>query len=148
MNQDTKDQIASVMLQHGTPKQKIEALAYCGISKKGKMNLLQHLLVKLAEECNEVAKEALKITIFGPGDYNPNDPNKTTNVERLLHELDDLHAILELMGSTGCPYTPNHKSILEKKVKVIKYLEYSIARGMTDENASYEMDACVNSTVC
>ena len=30
MNDQTKDQIASVMLQHGTPEQQKEALLYCG----------------------------------------------------------------------------------------------------------------------
>lgn len=29
MNKETRDQIAAVMMQHGTPKQKLEALAYC-----------------------------------------------------------------------------------------------------------------------
>ena len=32
MNDQTKDQIASVMLQHGTPEQQKEALLYCGVS--------------------------------------------------------------------------------------------------------------------
>jgi len=112
------------------------------------MNLLQHLLIKLSEECDEVAKEALKITIFGPGDHNPKDINKTTNVERLYQELDDLQACIELLNTSGLGYTPDPRRILDKKVKVIKYLEYSINRGMTDRNASYEYDECVNPTVC
>ena len=33
MNKQTQDQIASVMLQFGTPKQQKEALLYCGIEK-------------------------------------------------------------------------------------------------------------------
>jgi len=108
------------------------------------MNLLQHLLVKLSEECNEVAKEALKITIFGPGDYNPHDPDKTPNIERIYRELDDLQAVIELLNDTGFGYKPSPWNILEKKLKVIKYLEYSIARGMTDENAYREYNSCVD----
>jgi len=112
------------------------------------MNLLQHLLVKLSEECSEVAKEALKIVVFGPGDCNPYDPDKIHNIERLYRELDDLQAVIELLNDTGFGYTPDPRRILDKKVKVIKYLEYSIARGMTERNASYEYDECVNPTVC
>lgn len=106
------------------------------------MNLTQHLLVKLSEECNEVAKECLKIVVFGPGDHNPKDQLKTSNINRLFAELDDLHACIELLNNTGLEYTPDTRRILDKKVKVVKYLEYSIDRGMTDKKALSEMDAC------
>jgi hypothetical protein len=102
------------------------------------------MLVKLSEECSEVAKEALKIVVFGPGDHNPHDPDKTTNVERLFGELDDFHAMLELLHDIGCPYQPDPKAILDKKIKVLKYLEYSTERGMTDKRAVLEYYSCVN----
>lgn len=108
------------------------------------MTLLQHLLVKLSEECNEVAKEALKIVVFSPGDHNPLDSSKTSNIERLYKELDDLQASIRLLNDTGFGYTPNENNILDKKVKVIKYLEYSIRSGMTEKQALHEYDACTN----
>ena len=108
------------------------------------MNLLQHLLVKLSEECSEVIKEAMKMVLFGPGDHNPDDPNKIPNLERIYKELDDLQATIQMLNDTGFGYEPNERNILDKKVKVIKYLEYSITRGMTEEEASYEYDACTN----
>jgi hypothetical protein len=106
------------------------------------MNLQQHLLIKLAEECTEVGKVALKATIFGGSDHSPLDPNKTTNLQKLYEELDDLQASIELLNDTGFGYTPNPRNILNKKVKVIRYMEHSIVNGMTDESASYEYDAC------
>ena len=112
------------------------------------MNLLQHLLVKLSEESSEITKEAMKMVLFGPGDHNPNDPNKISNLERIYRELDDFQAVIQMLNNTGFGYKPNERNILDKKVKVLKYLEYSIARGMTDRDASYEYDECVNPTVC
>ena len=108
------------------------------------MNLLQHLLVKLSEECNEVAKEALKIVVFGPGDHNPKDQLKTSNINRLFAELDDVRACIELLNNTGFGYEPNEKNILDKKVKVLKYLEYSVEKGMTERKAVYEYNTCIN----
>jgi hypothetical protein len=111
------------------------------------MNLLQYLLSKLSEECNEVSKEALKISLFGPGDHSPDDPEKISNVERLYRELNDLHGILELLNDTGFEYKPDPKAILDKKIKVLKYLDYSISKGMTDRDALYEYDSCVNPNI-
>lgn len=111
------------------------------------LSLQQHLLIKLAEECTEVGKVALKAAIFGPDDHSPLDPTKTTNLQRLCEELDDLQASIELLNDTGFGYTPNPGNVLNKKVKVIHYMEHSIANGMTDESASYEYDACKNPNI-
>ena len=101
------------------------------------MNQLQHLLTKLAEEGAEVAQIALKTSQFGPLEVMPGQP--LSNFERCHLELDDLWAMVEMLNEQyGFSYTPNRERIAAKKIKVRKYLGYSIHLGLvdgeTDEN--------------
>jgi hypothetical protein len=54
------------------------------------MNLTQWLLVKLAEEANEMGKEALKGSQFGLD----SDFQGTTNAELITKEYNDLRAVI------------------------------------------------------
>ena len=95
------------------------------------MNQLQHLLTKLAEEGSEVAQIALKTQQFGPSESMPGQT--LNNFERCHHELDDLWAIVEMLNEQfGFEYSPSRERIEVKKLKVRKYLGYSIHLGLVD----------------
>ena len=95
------------------------------------MKLLQYYLAKLAEEGTEVAQIALKTVQFGPDEVMPGQP--LNNFERCHLELDDLNAMVEELNEKfGFSYTPNRERMEAKKVKVRKYLEFSIHLGMVE----------------
>lgn len=95
------------------------------------MTRLQHLLGKLAEEGAEVAQIALKTQHFGPQEAMPGQPY--TNFERTHHELDDLWAMVEMLNEEfAFGYVPSRERIEAKKVKVQKYLNYSIHLGLVE----------------
>ena len=54
------------------------------------LNVEEHALLILMEECAEVAHAASKIIRFGWDEKNPYDPNALTNREQLDNELADL----------------------------------------------------------
>lgn len=93
------------------------------------MKHLQHYLLKLSEECSEVAQIALKTIQFGPTEVMPSQP--LNNFQRCHLELDDLNAMIEELNQMfGFGYIPNRERIEAKKLKVRKYLDYSIELGM------------------
>lgn len=95
------------------------------------MNRLQFLLIKLAEENNEVAQMALKTAQFGAHEIRPNQP--LTNFQRTHLELDDLMAIIEMLNEEcGFAYTPNRKNIEDKKELVNHYARLSEQLGMVN----------------
>lgn len=95
------------------------------------MNQLQHLLVKLAEEGSEVAQIALKTSQFGPSEVMPGQ--SLNNFQRCHQELDDLLSIVEMLNEQyGFGYTPDRTRMDAKKLKVQKYLGYSIHLGLVE----------------
>lgn len=102
------------------------------------MNLIQHLLGKLAEEASEVGKIALKTQQFGMDEKMPSQP--FTNAERIHQELDDLMAGIQMLNERGLGYTPNEQRIGAKIEKVTHYLKYSVDLGMVDQNALEDLD--------
>ena len=96
------------------------------------MNHLQHYLTKLAEEGSEVVQIALKTQQFGPFEVMPGQP--LNNFERCHQEIDDLMAMVEELNERfGFGYAPNRKRIEAKKLKVRKYLCFSVALGMVED---------------
>jgi hypothetical protein len=85
------------------------------------MDTEQFLLIKLAEECQEVAQRALKMAQFGSDEVQKGQDQ--TNAERLYGELDDLNGITLLLDeeTTGFTYTPSLVAIEAKAEKVAKY---------------------------
>ena len=83
------------------------------------MNVTEHLLWKLAEECAEVAKEASKAALFGMEEVMPGQP--LTNRERVLKELNDLWAAAEMLDLCKV----DRAAIDEKKAKVRKFMDYA-----------------------
>ena len=64
------------------------------------MTRQQYLLIKLAEEASEVAKEALKCAQFGQDEVMPGQP--LTNYQRLEGEIVDFYGVRQmLMDETG-----------------------------------------------
>jgi len=94
------------------------------------MNREEHLLVILAEECSEVAKEAAKALRFGLSDKEPGQ--EKTNREKIATEFNDLFAVMHMLVDDGLIPEGGMLSIdaIEaKKQKVEKYLKYSKSVG-------------------
>ena len=101
------------------------------------MDQKEHLMVVAMEECAEVVKEMSKILRFGPDDYSPFDPAKTPNKTRLVHELADLMAVIEMLDPSLCPITMDEDAKAEfralmdrKRKKLATYIEYSRDSGI------------------
>jgi hypothetical protein len=101
------------------------------------MKLQQYLLCKLAEECTEVAKIALKIQQFGANEVCPGQVY--TNVERLHQELDDIQASVDMLNDKGLEYDPSSATIAIKKARVVTYLKKSVALGAVEPGALKEV---------
>lgn len=98
------------------------------------MNYTQFLLTKLAEECSEVSKAALKAQQFGLDSVNPVTLlTGQSNRDRLNEELNDLLAVLQLLNLSAdlrFEADPDHQ--MNKKSKVIEYKRYSQKLGMVN----------------
>lgn len=92
----------------------------------------EHLLIILAEECNEVAQrvaKALRFKLNDPEGMEPNQPY--TNKDRLILEINDLLAVIEMVFEDEDIVSSTLKEY--KKSKVKKYLELSKKLGTLDE---------------
>ncbi|QEG12720.1 hypothetical protein POTTS_110 [Klebsiella phage vB_KpnM_Potts1] len=90
------------------------------------MNGKQHALLKLSEECNEVAQICSKIMQFG---FDSEYAGKT-NRERLTEELNDvLGAILNLTLETDYRFTEDVDAKWAKVDKMARYREISKSLG-------------------
>lgn len=86
------------------------------------MNSTQHALLKLSEECNEVAQICSKIMQFG---FDSEYAGKT-NRERLTEELNDiLGAVLNLTLETDFRFTEDVDAKWAKVDKMARYREIS-----------------------
>ena len=83
------------------------------------MNQIEHLLFKLAEECAEVTQEASKAAIFGMDEVMPGQ--SLSNRERVVKELNDLYAVVEMLGLCKT----DRPAIEAKKSKVRHYMDYA-----------------------
>lgn len=86
------------------------------------MNNTQHALLKLSEECNEVAQVCSKIMQFG---FDSTYAGKT-NRERLTEELNDiLGAVLNLTLESDFRFTEDVDAKWAKVDKMARYREIS-----------------------
>jgi len=91
----------------------------------------EHLLVILAEECNEVAQRVAKALRFKLVDPNGSEPNQPyTNKDRLILEINDLLAVIEMIFEDQDIVSTMLKN--DKKQKVEKYLKLSKELGTLD----------------
>lgn len=91
------------------------------------MNVTEHLLTCLNEECVEVAQRCDKALRFGLREVQKSDSLQTlTNAERIHQEFTDLVAVYELLSAQGVlPLGLDRRAIDAKKDKVRRYLDYS-----------------------
>ncbi|BAU92512.1 hypothetical protein MPPM_3907 [Methylorubrum populi] len=94
------------------------------------MTETEHLLLCLAEECDEVGQRVMKALRFGLDEVQPGQPH--SNAARITHELHDLisvAAILSDMGVIPNPYPIN--AVVEAKAqKIAKFMEIGRREGV------------------
>lgn len=93
------------------------------------MELLDHLLVCLIEECSEIIKDTSKALRFGLQDFNQKDLEQKTSLSRIRTELNDLYGVIELLNEHNLELDLDRELINNKKDKVRKYMEYAKERG-------------------
>lgn len=98
------------------------------------MNKTEHLFFKAAEESGEVAQISSKCAIFGVQDSNPKYGN-IPNIELFIAEVNDLIAVVEMIGDEGIDISNlgDRELIRLKKEKVKLWMEYSRDRGRLSE---------------
>lgn len=99
------------------------------------MNREQFLLVKLAEECAEVAQRAIKQIQFGKLEVQTGQ--QLTNAERLKQELIDLRNIVRLLQFykevPEITEVEEINALIAKRNKLQKYLKLSAELGELPE---------------
>ena|SRR5579863_73715 len=97
------------------------------------MNKEQFLLLKLSEECAEVAQRCSKQIQFGK--YEVQSGQNLTNAERLKNEIVDFMSIVTLLQDAGeiPELGPAGPAFIEKKQKLQKYLKLSASLGTLPE---------------
>lgn len=97
------------------------------------MNLDEHYLTILVEECNEVAYHASKALRFGLDDKDPRTLLAATEQKNIERELYHVLAMIEILAHRGIlpPILdePDRSVIEEKKDKVAHFLKYARKRG-------------------
>lgn len=99
------------------------------------MNRNEHLLTKLAEECCEVGQRATKALRFGINEVQPDpvdNPKGLSNGQRIIDEIFDVFAVLELMTEAGliAEDQPEYEEWIKgKKEKIEAMLLYSKEKG-------------------
>ena len=93
------------------------------------MNTEDYLLACLSEEAGEIIQEIGKCHRFGKQDSPPNSDQ--TNWDRLRVEVHQLIAVYEMICEDDGrrPLVMDRQLIVEKKVKVNHYMEYSASLG-------------------
>lgn len=93
----------------------------------------QHLLVKVMEECDEVSQRAAKGICFTLEEIQ--EGQSQTNTERLIHEFNDLVAVMEmLVENKSIPDFYDRDLINAKKAKVKKWMKYSKKIGQLNKD--------------
>ena len=95
------------------------------------MDNTQFLLVKLAEEAQEVAQRALKAAQFGMSEVQKGQP--LSNAERLSGEINDLLAAIRMLNSeAGFGFQGDENQVFRKIAKVKRFRAYSADLGLVD----------------
>jgi NTP pyrophosphatase (non-canonical NTP hydrolase) len=105
------------------------------------MTIRQFYLLKLAEECAEVAQRATKQIQFGRNESQAKGPSTTkieaTNAERLRDEVVDFLAIRDILIEMGEIPVMDPLELdtakMAKRIKVARYLEYSQSLGQVED---------------
>lgn len=99
------------------------------------MKRIEMLFCQLAEEASEVAQEAMKCNRFGPNDVYAGAG--IPNCERVVRELNDMFAVLEMLRDSGViPADLVRRDLIDaKKAKVRAMLALSRSLGTLDDSA-------------
>lgn len=106
------------------------------------LSIDQFFLLKLMEECSEVAQRCSKQVQFGAYEKQANSPSETKNEQpnrdRLRAELNDLLAVVDVLLELGqIPEISPHELLEaknEKRAKIQKYLNYSQELGLVEKD--------------
>ena len=95
----------------------------------------EHLLVILAEECNEVAQRVTKALRFGLTEKEPGQ--EASNEHRICEELADLFTMVDMLEDSGAltkldGFSFYYEKTRGKREKVERYLAYSRECGTLD----------------
>jgi hypothetical protein len=111
------------------------------------MNQQEYLFSKLGEECNEIAQMTSKINCFGIDEVFKDkhlNPEKFSNRERLINEINDLFGIIELLQLRGAlpkiDQLYNKEKVLEKRRKVTFWMQESVKNGTLKEARENPLD--------
>lgn len=104
------------------------------------MDLKEHHLILLMEECAEVAHRASKQLRFGPNEVQPGQP--LTNSARLRIELLDVFACVLFLEGSGQIEPIRERDVLDhmamKASKITRMLALSRTQGCLTDSASPE----------
>lgn len=91
------------------------------------MNRLQLLLLQLSEEATEVQKSASKAIRFGMDSVHPKYPNEGNNRDKLIEEINDFMASVEMLQDEGAlPLGILQRDLIDaKKAKIEHYIKVS-----------------------
>lgn len=95
------------------------------------MNVKEHALIKLSEECAEVIQACSKIMRFGPYSHHPDGGGN--NLYDLRLEVAGLLASIEVMEKQWDLEHPGIEMINAARVRGEKYLSRSIELGLVEE---------------
>ena len=93
------------------------------------MTKKEYLLTVAMEECAEIQQAISKALRFGMGNYNPNDPDKTTNEENILTEYYQLRGVFSMLFDNkilnGIDEASRRSIMTDKIQKVKRYMGFS-----------------------
>jgi len=87
------------------------------------MNYRQYLLIKLAEECSEIAQASIKCSLFGYESLDPREDTGETNAFKLFKELLDFTAVIDELGEVTDADFPDfdHEGYIDMKREKLKH---------------------------
>lgn len=96
-----------------------------------KLTTIAHLLSCLGEEGAEISQCCSKINRFGLHDVNILKPAGENNVQRLVAELNDLLAVVDMLVADGVipPLWNDDAAKLRKMAKVRRFMRYARKKG-------------------
>lgn len=92
----------------------------------------QHLLLCLAEECDEVGQRVMKALRFGLGEVQAGQP--LNNAERIVEEMRDLVAVMAILQRRSVlpDLTVDNEVIRAKEAKITKFMAIARQQGVLE----------------
>src|SRR6267142_6786016 len=97
--------------------------------RESEMNLKEHLMVHAMEECNELAHRISKALRFGldqiqqdANDKPEQNPDRLTNMDRIMFEYYDLRATLGMIGIDA--WDMSERAREAERVKILRISKY------------------------